>query len=385
MHPFWLKAQGSKAVQARKATQRTVPSVALVLGVRPGQLAFVLLLQAQTMAARYDVGTPLGGERKSRRIQSPLQEMDGVIRALDYEEEELQVPSTPKEAQPVTMAAISAVLLSALDEKLKPVTQTMVRLEGEVESLKKHVSDSEDMMQSNTENISMRLDTMDNEFKTLKAEFQKYKECKDPWAFSTHTPRSDTDTCTAVFGGFKGACSKEEADDWLKHVLKKAGAAAPSDTYVKCRDMKDFNGVMFGKYHGHNERDAAIKKVKESDQDYDGQKIWAKIERPIEIRTAQGILFAAKTMLSSEDWGFDKRSLWVDTDENVLKCGDDDLIMKTSIENHKLVIDYGGTWKDFIETDNEQWAKTVKEAEEKIAKKPMKGAGKGCGKGPSVH
>ena len=31
------------------------------------------------MAAQtYDVGTPLGGERKYRRVRSPLQEMDGV-------------------------------------------------------------------------------------------------------------------------------------------------------------------------------------------------------------------------------------------------------------------------------------------------------------------
>ena len=69
------------------------------------------------------------------------------------------------------------------------------------------------MLQTNAENINMRLDTMDNEFKTMKAEFQKYKENKDPWASTTHTPRSDSDNCTVVFGGFKGACSKEEADD----------------------------------------------------------------------------------------------------------------------------------------------------------------------------
>ena len=225
---------------------------------------------------------------------------------------------------------------------------------------------------------------MDKEFKTMKAEFQKYKENKDPWASTTHTPRSDSDNCTVVFGGFKGSCSKEEADDWLNHVLRKAGAAAPSDTYVKCRDMKDFNGVMFGKYHGHTERDAAIKKMKESDQDYDGQKIWAKIEKPIEIRIAQGILFAAKSMLSSEDWGFDKRSLWVDTDENVLKCGED-VVMKTGTENRKLLIEYGGAWKEFIETDNEQWANTVKEAEAKVARKPTKGVGKGIAKGKSAH
>ena len=148
--------------------------------------------------------------------------------------------------------------------------------------------------------------------------------------------------------------------------------------------MKDFNGVVFGKYNGPVARDKTIKMVKESAQTYDGQQVWAKSDMPLEIRTAQGVLFAAKHMLTSSEWGFDKRSLWVDTDENVLKCGED-LVMKTGTENHKHLIEYGGAWKDYIEIDNEQWAKTVKEAEEKLAKKPTKGVGKGSGKGKSVH
>ena len=65
--------------------------------------------------------------------------------------------------------------------------------------------------------------------------------------------------------------------------MQKAGATVPSDTYVKCRDMNDVNGVLFGKYHGHNERDAAIKKLKEVDQEYDGQKTWAKIEKAVKL------------------------------------------------------------------------------------------------------
>ena len=47
------------------------------------------------MAEKYDVGTPIGGERKSRRLHSPLQEMDGVDRQLSFEEEEEPVPATP--------------------------------------------------------------------------------------------------------------------------------------------------------------------------------------------------------------------------------------------------------------------------------------------------
>ena len=144
--------------------------------------------------------------------------------------------------------------------------------------------------------------------------------------------------------------------------------------------MKDFNGVVFGKYNGPVARDKAIKKVKESEQGYDGQQIWAKVDRPLEIRIVQGVLFAAKRMLTSPEWGFDKRSLWVDEDNNILSCGDDE-VMNARVENKKLHIEYSSGWQEFIVAGNDGWAKTIKEADQKNSQTPTKGIGKGLGKG----
>ena len=83
------------------------------------------------MAAVYDVGTPIGGERKFRRMRSPLQEMDSVVGELDFAGDAHQVPATPGDAQPVTMAAMRQLF----DEKLKPVTDTMEELRDEVTEL----------------------------------------------------------------------------------------------------------------------------------------------------------------------------------------------------------------------------------------------------------
>ena len=73
------------------------------------------------MADRFDVGTPLGGERKYRRVCSPLHEMDDVSQQLfkddDLEEKQVPVPTTPSRAQPVTLEGIAALL----DNRLKPV------------------------------------------------------------------------------------------------------------------------------------------------------------------------------------------------------------------------------------------------------------------------
>ena len=220
---------------------------------------------------------------------------------------------------------------------------------------------------------------MSSDLEKLKASLEANEDAAGTASFRS-TPRSEIDTNTIVVGGFKGACSKEEVDGWLRHVLSKAGAEYPTDTYIKCKDMKDFNGVVFGKYNGPVARDKAIKMVKESAQTYEGQQVWAKSDMPLEIRTAQGVLFAAKHMLTSSEWGFDKKSLWVDTDNNILTCGNEK-VMNTRVENQKLHIGYASGWQDFIAAGNEGWAKTIKEAEETISKKPTKGIGKGFGKG----
>ena len=41
------------------------------------------------------------------------------------------------------------------------------------------------------------------------------------------------DGLTAVFGGFRGASSKEEADRWLNMVLEQADAPGMVETYIK--------------------------------------------------------------------------------------------------------------------------------------------------------
>ena len=87
------------------------------------------------MAAKYDVGTPVGGERKMRRIGSPLQERDGIVGVLDFEDE--PAPRTPPQAQPVTMEGIAALLSTTLDAKLASLTQKVSQLGVDVGALKK--------------------------------------------------------------------------------------------------------------------------------------------------------------------------------------------------------------------------------------------------------
>ena len=68
------------------------------------------------MAAKYDLGTPLGGERRVRRIGSPLQEMDEMPDALLPKEIDFDEIGHERDTQAsppgVTIDAIAVLLKS---------------------------------------------------------------------------------------------------------------------------------------------------------------------------------------------------------------------------------------------------------------------------------
>ena len=96
------------------------------------------------------MGTPLGGERKSRRFRSPLHEMDGAevedepeadnstpMRAMHLPEE----PTTPTQAVeqggPVTLAAIE----NLLKREIAPMRRSALGLERQMAELNVSVDD----------------------------------------------------------------------------------------------------------------------------------------------------------------------------------------------------------------------------------------------------
>ena len=124
------------------------------------------------------------------------------------------------------------------------------------------------------------------------------------------------------------------------------------------------------------ERDAVVSKVQSSRLQYDGEKVWSKVDQPLDARICQRVLFAAKNMLMG--WGFDRKSLWVDKETQMLKCGEE-MVLQTSVHDGAVVVEYGSDWESYIIKDNEEWNTVLVNAKEKMAtsRTPTKGLGKG--------
>ena len=337
------------------------------------------------MADKYDMGTPLHSERPlRRRIFSPLHAMDD-----DYSDEPVTPPAA-KAAAPLTIEAIASLLDKKFDERLQPVLNAMSemqddtrRIDSNVDNLKGRVDKVEDGLGD----LAARVARMETTSLTLQPEMsspdvenlrQQLEAMKVILQGNSGTLRSQlADGHTAVVGGFKGARDKNELETWLSKVCWSAHAPQPTETYIK-GDMANFNGVAFGKYQSQVERDAAVAKIQAAAFEFGGQKVWAKPELPLQIRVIKGLLFAAKQMFV--DWRFEKRSLWVDMEEQHLKCGED-VVLKVEIKDCELTITYDPEWQTYVETGNESWANVIKEAVAKLKSHTSQAATKGLGKG----
>ena len=111
------------------------------------------------MARAHEIGTPVGAERKSRRVGSPLQEMDGVITENNENRDDETwtrqpifdvEPQTPPAARPeLTLEAIGLLLrseLAPMRTKVENLDKNMAELNISVDSrfkeLKRHIDDN---------------------------------------------------------------------------------------------------------------------------------------------------------------------------------------------------------------------------------------------------
>ena len=105
--------------------------------------------------------------------------------------------------------------------------------------------------------------------------------------------------------------------------------------------------------------------------------MWAKPDQALEPRVLQSFLFAVKRLLV--DWGFEKRSLWVDTDAGTLWLGDE-VVVAACVRDRRLALDYGTDWQDYLSSPD--WRELEETANQKLSKggAATKGVGKTKGK-----
>ena len=191
------------------------------------------------MARAHEIGTPMGAERKSRRVGSPLQEMDGMNteqdESRDHETWTRQPifdvePQTPPAARPeVTLEAIGLLLKA----ELAPVKETVDNLGRNLSDMKVSVDERFRMLQQTTESHTLRIQQLEQggggaatpesnaSWTTqLTALEQELASLKKYWSGTDSAKtRPDESSCTAVIGGLDALPDLDAAKDWVSNKL----------------------------------------------------------------------------------------------------------------------------------------------------------------------
>ena len=247
---------------------------------------------------KYDVGTPIGGERKMRRMRSPLNEMDDVVGQLNFEEDERAPPATPEAAHqnagPQTMANISLTMLSnLLDEKIGPMQRSMSQMERQMGELSISVDARLKDMESRMDLANVRIakleqwmerdppqskeDELVEKVKVLQEQVAAATKGDGMLASEISAGSADVRERTAVIGGLTGIASIEEADAWVRDKLWLLWGQHPVKVFCEGK----FTKLAFAQFPTKKDREDAVQALRDA-----SERSWAKQDLPLETRAS---------------------------------------------------------------------------------------------------
>jgi len=367
------------------------------------------------MAEKYDMGTPLGGERDlKQRLRDVRQRMSSPSADMDT--------SANATASNVTLESIAALLDKKFDEKLTPMTLKVDELQAGFETIKEDMStlkavteEKDAMLQSNVDHITAGLAACNIEVEHAKGEIQRTKEqlnhnietinvrlkilegMKVDARPSGHDQQANAQIksleeqikklssarcasqasfeelqVTAVIGGLQGHGSLAEADQWVRDQLWHSWSPSPTEVYAK----GDFKGILFCKFPSTVEADVAVKHFKSTKYNVGGHSVWAKPDAPLLQRVVQSALFGAKHLMGQ--WGEPRSSMWIDLEESALYWKDE-MALKVQVAGQTLNIENGPEWGAYFKA--KEWDDIIGVQEAKLKQNVKgKGGGKSTGK-----
>ena len=318
---------------------------------------------------RYDIGTPVGGERKQGRFQSPLNSMDGDDE-LEEKVEEVEEG----------------------EEDVKSMFRSMMRMMKSVKSDLGRIETTAGQAKMTAEMASAAAEAAGEKVKELGTTVEELKETtvkKDDIRAvveevvnekvgKTANLKVTTNRKVAVIGGFGKAESMQEAKDYIVDKLSKAGVKAPDEMYHK---GDEFKGILFARFGDGEAMDTAISTIRSQRLTFKGNLVWCGPDRPLQERVPLGFLLGLKRMLVGKGWEFSKKAVKVEEEDMVIKVGGT-RVLQAKVEDQGLAVtwlaDDWKNWDDFAKS--KEFADLRSKADERLTN-VGEGGTKGLGKG----
>lgn len=360
------------------------------------------------------IDTPIGGERKARRVRRPLQELDGMTAETDKEDARATAvkasedfvrqpefespPQSPrpqgrkKDEVPLTSQVTLEAISKLLDQKIEPVVSSVDNLPLDLGLFKKHVNEELASMGLKLKEVQRQSSEANTKVQELERNFNGEKKAtavdiasqitkvlKEMNITAQTTGVQNEEPLTIVIGSIQNAGSVEQAKEWVSKRCDTKNIPQPIDMFSKSSES---GGVLFAKCLSVNHRDYMIMCIREAPGSSPG-KAWAKVDQPIDARTADSILVGFTRMLV--DCGYNKQAVNVNTITKVITVAGTE-VLKAVVENCQLMLkSCDSDWEkwDALQTA-EKLTRIRGDAQPKLdrAKNFAQGDTKGKGKGP---
>ena len=350
------------------------------------------------MAEDHSIGTPPSGERKQRRLHSPLQEMDGVpdqnmfFRQPRFDVEP-HTPEAPKtDAAEAAVASSSSVTLEGirglLQQEIAPMRTAITQMEQKMDLLSISTETRYQVIEARLREGEERLKALEGQRsgtstpgseQTWATQMSKLEDELNELRKSSSTGQSPTDEyeCSIVLGGLDAMPSLTEATTWVNNRLWELYGPDAQEVYCK----GEYRGIIFVKFSTTGKRRDALRLLKNADCTDGGHDVWIKPNKPLELRVLYSLVFGAKFQLSKY---YDKKTIWADVDDRQtrgelwLGC---DKIFTATVKDHDLKVDYEQGWQEWINSEEyPEFTTTLNHIKQKLSASPSTGGTKGKGK-----
>ena len=359
------------------------------------------------MVVTRHMGTPVGADRKKGRMDSPLNEMDGMAeedatsgshqnegpttpdslrpqpREIEFEEEEDEEGDEDKDVKSMFKSMMN--MMKTVETEVRGLKSEVHDARNAANEAKDKASQAMDVAQSTAGSVEKLSRTVEGiQEKTLKREDVQtmIEEMIDKKLLSgtansdllSGTANSDQDSSDALFGGFENT-SRHEAEDWITRKLRELRLEEPSVIYHK---GDQFKGFLYAKCSTPE----AVQKITKAFHDNTfkvvGKDVWCKKDLPINIRTPLSFLLGLRWQLNQ--WGFSKREVKViDTDLVLSVCKVP--VLKATVVDNKITLEWlEETWRLWQELQTSSELRSLIDVADKKLSKTFEGQAKGKGK-----
>ena len=309
------------------------------------------------MAERRDPGTPIGGERPTRRrIFSPLHEMDGMDDGAEHLQNEVPVPLTPPHATStqLTLESMSALLDRKFDERLQPLTDTVKEMQEDMQRV-----------ESNIDNVAARQDLMETHTRKDKQELASKIDDIEKRVAALELGQSSYSGDDREFNGYftnmDPSASDREAIEWLEAKLTALGAP-PEDVFYK---GESYDGRLFVRFASPKSRDLALRKLRRDKAQHNGNLVRCRDDLPVEKRFVDSVLFGFKYLLCTEWQKYNKQQIKVEFNKNIVTVKGVKAI-EIIFEDAAPCLHYEQGWKEWLQ--GSQWQEIVDGAQVRYVK-----------------